>query len=507
MKLRRRPLLAPALLLLSLSAAAGAQVATQVPPQVRRGMLSNTPVGLLIQSSPDALWIADPGQSGAPPAPWSTARFGVAGQNYPAYTLESIFGSLAPCVVLTGISTGNDWMPQFHPDGKMNMTAETLWFGLTVSVTNASDGVPGSHVERVSAGGDSPGAELFTYYAAGSVGIAPSLPNTTLSERSRESLGLAYAPGTPPLERPDVGDIDYGLGVIPFDPNQQAGPMFSCRNRLYFTLAVECVDALGDEFAVQMSGGVSTLVPADSATIYVARWDIGPSGYEWKQPEVYRSAAELDLSDDTDQIDAIAVCQQTGRVIFSTEPVPGRNQLLVYQPGQVEPPQAVKAANGVEVTVHLGLTESSDVDGTCGIDPEQVYSYSGALGIPELSWVAPGEEPLGISLARAQPGHVGADLIHVHVTGALEDGVTGILALCVTEKQIALLGSPFTTSGWLLAGTQPYAPGQLEASWTFPGPSVSVPLEAALVACLLKQTDDGVGPARSSWVSILKLQP
>jgi hypothetical protein len=472
-------------------------------------MMSTAPVGLLQKSSsPDALWIADPGQAGTPPAPWSTARFGASGFAYPEYTLAALFGPLAPQVVLTGISTGNDWMPQFDADGTMDMQAEPLWFALTVSVTNASGGAPGSHVERVFAGGaDSPGAELFTYYADGSVGIAASLPNTTLSERSRESLGLAYAPGTPPLDRPDVGDIDYGLGVIPFDPNQQAGPMFGFRDRLYFTLDAACVNQLGSGFALKTAGGVSTLVPADPATIYVSYWGPGASGFGWSQPQVYCSAAQLCLSPATDQIDAIAVHAAQDRVIFSTQPAPGRNQLLVYQTSQAGPPQTLKAANGGKVTVHLGLTESSDVDGTCGIDPEQGYSYSGVLGIPELCYVPAGEEPLGISLARVQAGHAGADLVHVHVTGALDGGGTGLLALCAADKQTALVGSPLTASGWLLAGTQPYAPGQEEASWTFPGPSVSVSLDAALVAYLLKQTDDGAAPARSSWVSILKLQP
>lgn len=503
MKLRRRPLLHPALLL-SLSASAGAQTATQVPPHIRRGMMSTTPVGLLLESAPDELWIADPGQSGTPPAPWSTARFGASGLNYPAYTLQAIFGDPSP-VVLTGISTGNDWMPQFEEDGTMDMQSQSLWFALTVSVTNDSSGAPGSHVERVSAGGDSPGAELFTYYAEGSVGIAASLPNTTLSERSRESLGLVYDSGTAPADRPDVSGIDYGLGVIPFDPNQQAGVMFNYRDRVYFTLAADCVAALGQQFALQYGGGLPE-VPADTATIYVTRWAPDGAGvFGWSQPEVYCSAAQLGLSPETDRIDAIAVHAEQSRVIFSTQPFPGRNQLLVYQLGQAGPPQVVKAANGLEVTVHLGLTESSDVDGTCGIDPEQVYSYSGSVGIPELSYVAPGEEPLGISLARAQPGHAGADLIHVHVTGAEAGGGAGILALCATDRQSALAGSPLTSGSWLLAGTQPYLPSQQEASWVFPGPSVSAVLDLAVVAYLMRP--DLLTPMRSSWVSILKLAP
>ena len=130
------------------------------------------------------------------PAPWTTTRFGTAGNNYPEYTLDAIFGTLASDIELSAFSTGNDLMPPINPDGSLDMT--DLWFGLSVSVTNGSTGSSGSHIERLVNAGEAPGAEVFTYYAEGSVGLDPTLVHTTTSERSRESLGLpATQPGSP----------------------------------------------------------------------------------------------------------------------------------------------------------------------------------------------------------------------------------------------------------------------------------------------------------------------
>jgi hypothetical protein len=487
--------------LLALPATPVAQVpAPQVPPAVRQGMMSASPVGLLVGDQPGALLIADPGQSGAAPTPWSAARFGSSGQGYPEYTLDAMFGQAAGDVVLSAISTGNDWMPAVNADGTLDMTDH--WFGLSVSVTNASLGAPGSHVQRVVSAGDSPGAEIFTYYAEGSVGIVEvSLVHTTVSERSRESLGLAAQPPPPVEARADVTGLDYGLGVISFDPEGRAGPMFGQRGVFYFSLHPDCIDQLPPDFAT--SGGVS--VPAEAGTVYRMLWLDPGTGDAWSQPEVYRSKKKLFPGEEEREenlIDALAVDHDTNTVVFSTQPRPGWSQILVHDDTWTGPPLELLTETGTPFVTHLGLG-GSDVDGTCGVDPEASFAVGGVLGIPKACHAAPGEEPLGISLVRAQPGASGASSLHVHVTGAGDLAVPAIFALYATDAETGEAASPLETGAWLLLASTPVGPGATETSWTFPAPSVA--LDLAVAAVLWDAA--GTTAQRESWVSMLRLDP
>ncbi len=473
----------PVLFFLALPAASAAQQATTVPPSIRRGMLSAVPVGII--ASPDGgtqdLLVIDPGTQEGAPQPWSAARFGHAGENYPDFSMAALFGPLASVIELTGVSTGNDLMPETSPDGTLIMNNQ--WFTLTVSVTNDALGQGNSHVDRIALGqGDSPGSELFTYYALGSVGIDPVLVNTNHSERSREELGLA-APQVPPMEKPDVSALDFGIGMIAFDPIERSVDLFPTRDRFYFAVAQACAPLLGPSFAVdpELPPGSNT-VAANAATIYACEWRLSAGSWSWSQPSVYRSPAVLGLDPAFDQIDALGVSTPQDAVIFSTQLVPGRNQLQVLQPTQ-SAPKALKAQNGMTITQHLGLTEDTDVDGTCGIDPVVALCGGRTVSIPTTPV---GETPLGISVVRGQPGFKGADSIHVQVTGLDLAHPDDILLLYVGLAPSLPPGLGQT--GWSVFDVDTIAPGQSQATWTYPAASLGC--NTAIAVQLLSSAPD-----------------
>lgn len=514
-----RPQLNSATILVCLAAAGFAQPqgpfqSNQVLPSVRQGKMSTTPVGVLVGN--EDLLIAGPGQGSAAPEEWSSTTFGAAGSDYPDFSMAEIFDSYAGVVKLASFSTGNDLMPPVSPTGIMNMAAGPIWFALSVSVTNASSGDAGSHIERAKENGtNTPGAELFTYYAAGSTGIHASLVNSTVSERSRQRIGL---PDNDPVieNRPDVKGVDYGLGIIPYDPNQRSGMMFNVRDRFYFTLDPDCLASLDSEFAVE----AYSQIPAAnlSSTIYECRWDDSNGSFEWTQPQVYRTAQDLGI-DEADTIDAIAVDFVNSRVIYSTQPVPGRDQLLVHQlgmtpgplvPGGTPPPYiTLRDENGLTFSSQLGLGTGSDVDGSCGIDPENVANFSGAVGIPKLGYTPLGTEPMGISLSRARAGLTGVDMMHLHITGTSSPGaVASTLYVFITPHSKALLGGPLLTPGnWTPLITKDIAAGVEDVSFEFPAVNLGYELGVAAYSVHHFPPDDRTTAAsiRGSWVSSIEM--
>lgn len=495
MKIRPTTILLPGILALP---ALGQTSAQQVPPSVRRAMMSTAPIGLQVTDAGPELLIADPSQGGTAPAPWSTARFGATASDYPDYSLDALFGSLASDIRLSAFSTGNDLMPAVTSGGELVM--DNIWFGLSVSVTNNSIGAAGSHIERLRNAGDVPGSEVFTYYAVNSTGIDPTLVNTTISERSRESLGLPVTmPQTQGVDT-EIDGLDFGLGIIPFDPNANSGVMFGNRQHFFFALHPGCVADLPDPFAVDSFG---TPVPADAGTIYSLYWTTqgaNPTPAWSPTPTVYRDRTTLELASG-EWVDALAVSQNSGQIIFSTPPSPSHGQLMVHRQQWTTPPVELRGNDGTKVTDHLGLG-GSDVDGTCGIDPESTSALNAAIGTPEFNF-DPNSNPLGISVIRTKQGSVGMDMAHIHVTGMTEASPGSICTLYIYAGSLSESpgNGPSTAPGdWLSLGTKSAGMGTDDPLWSFPTPVGSG--EIALAAMFVSSDDLVV--VRESWVSRIK---
>jgi hypothetical protein len=517
--------------------------AVHVHPSVSQGIFSSLPFGIVDRNaasgSAGALLIGDPGPMDEEPGEWSDARFAQGAiLGSPAYTTADIFGSLAPDVRFAAVSTGNDFIPPVLGSGMLDFVTIQRWFALSVSVTNESDGQPQSHIKRLKNSGDTPGSELFTYYFSKSVGLPQHLINTVQSERSREAEGFQEAdlPGGDPGF--DVGGLDFGLGVIPHDPDGFYGTLFHKRDRLYFTLTRESVAALGaTDFA---RNAVGQMVPAHTGVIYGVEWGIpsGAANYAWSTPFVEYDRAELGLTDVISGllpgdvvVDAICVDVAHKRLIFSTEHIPGRDELFVSQrfvPGQSPvPPKVLKDGNGIKVSSQLGLDPDSDVDGTCGIDPEQLPGLSKGLGMPldigggggvldgPLSGGAGGGglavgAPLGMSVNRTGGSASGEFTIEVTGLGKAGVGPDGILQVFVSDVTDLLSSSgpiPHAPASWTLLheGLTPAGQGQVTVSVPAPA-GVASQRSLALQAVHYRFVPDlnsplgfGISSPRTSW--------
>jgi hypothetical protein len=481
-------------------------------------MFSTTPVGILENSTgPSEILIVDPGAAPSTPAPWTTTRFGSTAANYPNFSLDALFGVGNPNGVrLAAISTGNDQIPPFSEEGQLLPFTYDLWFGLTVSVSNASTGISTSHPARVSAGGaDSPGSELFTYYVEQSQGIDPSLVHTTVSERSRETLGLVVPPNTPPAARVDVRGLDHGLGVIAFDRNGRAGNMFEQRNRFYFTLEPVNLASYPQNFAIAQGDDFTAApsVGANAATIYESKWDTDANqNHFWTTPRVYRTPEQLGLDPQIDSIDALSVDQGNGQIIFSTQVKAGTNQILAHKVingSSPMLPKPLKTHDGVLMTVHLGLIEPDDVDGSCGIDPEANEEICGVVGIPwDPSYlISSYGTPLGISLAHVDAPAPATTKVEVEVTGLSPTALGGALSFYLAMHWPAMQ-VPLPDPGvWMEIAVLPLGPNATKANLTFPITAGLHPVDLAVTALQWGLTPGGLYMfLRPSWVTSFRLK-
>jgi hypothetical protein len=206
------------------------------------------------------------------------------------------------------------------------------------------------------------------------------------------------------------------------------------------------------------------MVPARTGVIYGVEWGISSvtGNYAWGTPYVEYDRAELQLNGVSAApgmpagdvvVDAICVDFAHARLIFSTEHIAGRDELFVSQrslPGQMQvAPKVLRDGNGIKVSDQLGLDADSDVDGTCGIDPEQVPGLSKGLGMPldipgggvldgPLSGGGGGgglsvDAPLGLSINRTGASESG--VITIDISGLGKEGVTpaGIIQVYMTD--------------------------------------------------------------------------
>jgi hypothetical protein len=509
--------------LLSLTAGLSlAQLAPQVHPITRRGMFSAAPLAMVLDPNvnpahPTGILVREPGTAPATPAPWSTARFGAVGAEYPDYSMSAIFGANASVVKLTGVSSGNDIMPPLNSEGSFVFETDSPWFALTVSVKNSSVGAAGTHPDRLWNAGDRPGAELFTYYFDGSIGISSVLVGTVTSEQSREMLGFVPEPN--PALRADVAALDYGIGFISYDRAGRVDHMFPVRDRIYFTLDQSCVAALGANFAIGPNGAY----PAEPSAIYVSEWTWTNGQGTWSQPALYRSWQELGIQPAT-QLDMIVIDHHNEREIFSIAGGSVEEQLKVRQQSPLVGPTALKSGSAL-VVQKIGLVHGDDIDSGCGIDPEAFEDWSPNVGTPVGHYSSPGGRVLGLSAvqndrALSPAGGTAPPLepwtpdyvLHLAASGteigANLQGAVRFLAAAAPPDAKSLPPLPSAGSPWVELGWVFLAPGQLEAGLEIPLGAAPLILPVDFVAELWTLAPGG-NLVRDSWsvVSRVGVEP
>lgn len=371
---------------ITVSASAQTTLGGQIPLTTAQGQFANWAIGLSTTptgATSGNVLLHAPDVQGGLAVPWTARVFGIASPNHPNYSMAALTASWgAPASaqpvlpLFGGTSTGGDVTPRVDPNGELLVDGEH-WYALNISVKGTGTGMPGSLIAwRAGSGGA--GSDVFSYYPPGIGGIHPSFENTVRIEATAAQLGVGD----------ELGDIDYGMGVISVDPYGEAGPIVPLRNELYFTLRQSWITA-NASWLTSLGGAVPC-----ASTIYFMTWD----GVSWSAPSIAYAHTDLfpERAVGDVEIDAISVYRvdppneaPQDRVVFSTtlaSNLPGApyDQILVYQrargaTGETNISQAcsrkpLTVDGGVRVSEKFGLVPAGgigpdDVDGTCGLDP------------------------------------------------------------------------------------------------------------------------------------------
>lgn len=428
--------------LVPLAAALGSlavPASAQLTPNGGRGPFSTLSAGISLEPHPwrqdERPYVAQPARSG-PALPvagpyllnspdYSRAKIR-AGMGLQQFTVEAEIDAL---------SLGSDLLPDFNTNGtpvlNNSVPSRRRWMSIVVSVDNGAVGLDDSFVEerRLLGSGShtKPGTDLISYFPENNQGLDPSVVGESFLEKAFEDFGL---PSTPTGPQPEIDALDFAMGVHVSGQQTVQPVVLPDSDYLFFSLtsasASTINDPLNDEFAVN-GPGPGTMVPADGVTIYRMEW----LGSSWGPPHVYLDHEDLALHA-TDDIDALSVDKVHGRVIYSTQPYPGRSQLRVHAPRPGDDPinetlrEGTATHSGANMTTKLGLRdgptapEKDDIDAVCVIDPEGgvVDPYFGTpVDRPNLAPSNPTGGLMGLSMTRARFPFDEIDTIFLEATG------------------------------------------------------------------------------------------
>lgn len=445
------------------------------------------------------------------------------------FTLSGMFPQYADVLQIDAHSSGNATIHDVHPFSfppVPNYFGVEGWMELAVSVDNDSKGLPGSLIAKRVAnptGRNTPGADLIGFFMRGSTGIASSLPGRSLMEIRAERLGFGGQ------EDPDA--FDFGVGIFSLDPDPQLDAFFDTEDRYYFSLDPACVDAVNQRAALlgtAFAGGV-----ADPASIYWVQMEDGA----WGPPLVYRSASELGLSPQLDNLDALEVDPKRENVVFSTQPHPHRSQLrfLDWDSSKYPPIQNLSdlgdGATGF-ATQGLGVNdETDDIDAVCIEDPRLLLPgfrpFAGGpmipisipaptgggggagnygqgninMGVPKESvYTSQGSTPLGLAVARGSSS-IGP-VLHLQASGFGDDPPSdGVLTFHV--KVLKGSGGLSPALGSEMGVPMLRTADQYLVDWDFPVISLQ---DALLLECRCSFESFSFPGLVQSWDSVIAVE-
>lgn len=454
-----------ALFLCALAPSAAAMVSPQVDPIHRRGPFSADSFSLSLAAGDELISknVGDqaPGAIGLPVLPLDYTGA--------VFSLSSLFPGHESIIEIDAMSSGNDLI-SFSPNG-VALEGSDRWGALILSVDSAAQGTPGGWIDGRVLSGFSPSADLISYVLDNSspTGIAPVLIGRSFIEQSFEHLGLQ--------DGDEIDALDWFMPSIMFDESQFNDPLFLFQASVYVSLTAQSAAALEAQDQTYFGPGAVF----SGAAIY--RMDWAPET-GWVNARMHRSPFDLGfttLADDPTnrEIDALAVNEEDGSIVFSTDPAtdpPNTPQLQVQvAAGQVPVPVTVNAA-GKTVQDGSGIRLEDNIDAICAIDPHDNHTSS---------WVSTprtgtSSNSIGLSIARGQSPSGDPTLLHMQVTGwgtTLDRQSAGLVQILVYLDSVP---TPFTPLGPLTPLTPlmklPRAPQQETVSFETlvlpPGPLV-----------------------------------
>lgn len=372
----------------------------------------------------------------------------------PDFTAAAMFGPPGgglPAFRVNALSIGQDYV---FADANLRLpdVISGRWGALLYSVSRNSPGVAGTAVAVEAARADGPGADLFSWIYPGS---DPSLLLCFTSaigvvQRATDSTQMDLWNGT---NRSEIDAVDpfmqmYELGIatiagLPSEP------------WLYFSVPY---------VAIHPPGGGASTVPAiwfggstpSSATVLKRRWLLTPTPH-WGPVQVHLTYLQLGLTE-FDDIDALAVDEDAGLMLFSLTPTPMQpvvspgQQLMIacWTCGPDGPVRAetYKKLDGTEVAGETGQGSTGEIDATCSVDPALF-----AQSMPSPAGCPPG---FGItltqSLFRTCPSSSSVGSIATTVGSLPATGTSAIVVLLVglPGPGGSLTQNPFTESLFLL---------------------------------------------------------
>ena len=359
--------------------------------------------------------------AGGAPSPWAPVNTAptVVQKDYSS---NALFGILEDVVEVDAHSIGKDMIPAVYENTMIpNVSSESdNWLAWVVSVKEGAVGTPGSYL--ASRGTQPVGADLLSFYASGSQGIAQELIGENAVEATWASMGYPSTAATR-----DIDALDYGIGVHTFASNAaQPSVLFGSSNQYFFSLTPDSATALNGLSYTHM---FSSLGVARPGHIYCLLWD-DVAGWGSLRIDALDTDLGLDLGEDVDALALNATESTTYSYVIST-PLGSRPQLL-YSEGQgthaeLMDREAVSIGPistdiDTPVVEKLDLAkETDDIDGLCGIDPEGI-GYSKAVGVAMTSTAGSlpslnGTTMMGISVERGHSSVTGVDSLMIQVAG------------------------------------------------------------------------------------------
>ncbi|MGE3171854.1 MAG: hypothetical protein AB7O97_04460 [Planctomycetota bacterium] len=409
------------------------------PAQKSEGPLLGLPQVMLFDAlspvgTPGVLQWKGIGFATTAPAAWAPAP-----AQFPAVPdFATLFGGPRQ---IDGISSGYDWVWSL-PDGTASPEAGD-WGAITFSVTRGTLGDPAGKIAGEVAAADGAAADVWANVLPGSL-LPADLVGVTFRALDSTEFG-AFAPGQPA----DLVAHDLLLGLI-YRENPQLVAALPFR-AVFFTVTA------ADAPNVPAAWWGTPPAPVSGATILRTDW----TGSSWTTPAPFLLPADLGLGDQED-VDALAVDFQRGRVLFSTARIAGqplRDPLLFAQLGIVGhsvyrlPPDPLRPLDPpVPVSQHVGLRGGGggpdDIDGICSLDPTRGFVGTGprlraAVGAHEPP-LGPVANQLSSSVFRRWDPAQGSEVFTTLLTGWPPPG-TPSPGFAIAAFRVPGTGLPFQT--------------------------------------------------------------